>query len=365
MGAGAISGVGVNSSAALSFGNSKYEVILQKDWITQLSDDEPDEITTPKVSSTGYSLKITDGGMKVVNDDWSTLTYEGWMKSNAKTDDDITDTKTRFEVLGDISASSDGVAVTGINTPFGSMTQTFDFKKKELIGSLKINSEIMLGTVRLHSGTIETCFGAKGFYVAGGCYAFIPAGLLSGDYNLGFMAGMHELTDHLWNTTNSYIDPSVINVCYKANTKILSGFYFAFNREIINVNYDFDYVIASGYVKALALIGGDFYINATSGWKVGGDGYVHIGVDAGLSAITGTSISGGIHGDGRIMFQVGNPSYFKMNTSLDFNASLEQSLGITTISKSVSVGCFAEGGTDGFKFELGSGSGKLECNPPK
>lgn len=344
-------------------GNSNYEVVLQKDWVTQLSEDEPDGAKVPKTSQQGYSLKITDGGMKVVNNDWTTLKYEGLMMSNAKTADNIADSKTKFEVLGDISANSDGLAVTGINTPFGSMSQTFDFKKKELIGSLTINMEVLLGTVRLHSGTIETCFGAPGFYVAGGCYAFIPAGILAGDYNLGFMAGHHELTDRLWNTTNSYIDPSVVNVCYKQSTPNLSGFYFAFNREIINKSIDFDYVIAAGYVKALALIGGDFYINATSNWKVGGDGYVHVGVDAGLSAITGTSIKGSVAGDGKIMFQVGNPSYFDANLKLGFDASLEQSLGVTTLKKTVSVGCFATGGTSGFDFNLGSGLNVLSCPP--
>ncbi len=344
-------------------GSSNFEVVLQKDWVTQLSEDEPDGAKVPTTSQQGYSLKITDGSMKVVNNDWTTLKYEGLMMSNAKSADNIADSKTKFEVLGDISANSDGLAVTGINTPFGSMSQTFDFKKKELIGSLTINMEVLLGTVRLHSGTIETCFGAPGFYVAGGCYAFIPAGILAGDYNLGFMAGHHELTDQLWNTTNSYIDPSVINVCYKQSTTNLSGFYFAFNREIINKSVDFDYVIASGYVKALALIGGDFYINATSDWKVGGDGYVHVGVNAGLSAITGTSINGGVNGDGKILFQVGNPSYFDANLKLGFNASLEQSLGVTTLKKTVSVGCYASGGTSGFDFNLGSGINVLSCPP--
>lgn len=344
----------------------KYQVLLKKDWITQLSDAEPDFISQPMKSDNGYSLKIIEGGMKVENNDWTTLKYEGWMMNNSKAKDDIADFKTKFEILGDVSVNSDGLAVTGISTPIGSMSQTFDFKKKELVGSLTISTPVLLGTVRLHSGTIETCFGMQGFYLAGGCSAFIPAGILAGDYNIGMMAGRYPLTDHLWNVTNSYIDPVVQNKCYKQNTKTLSGFYFAFNREIIKKSIDFDFILATGYVKALALIGGDFYFNISDNeWKLGGDGYVFAEAKAGLSAITGTSISGGVSGEGKIMFQIGEPSYFDAVMKMDFNAKIKQSLGFTTISESVSVDCKATAGTSGFSFSLGSGGTTLACPPVK
>ncbi|HRZ98271.1 MAG TPA: hypothetical protein P5084_12010, partial [Paludibacter sp.] len=352
-------GVGVPPVIGLGAGsgNAFYQVVLQKDWITQLSEDEPDGITTPKTSNKGYSLRITDGAMKVENGDWSTLKYEGWMNTNTGKADDIAKdvSKTKFEVLGAVSASSDNLAVTGVNTPFGSMSQTFDFKKKELVGTLTLKSEVLLGTVRLHSGTIETCFGAEGFYVAGGCYAFIPAGFMTGDYNMGFMAGTYKLTDHLWNVTNSYIDPSVVNKCYpKAVDNQLSGFYFAFNREIINKSFEKNYILASGYVKAIGLIGGDFYINGGSNWKIGGDGYVHVNAAAGLSAITGTSISGSINGHGQIGFTVLPEFSFVAGVKLGFTAYIKQELGLTTLEESVSVGCGASGSTnDGFKFFLG------------
>lgn len=344
-----------------------YEVMMQKDWISQLTQDEPNGTNSPVTANNGgYKLKITSGGMTANNLDWSTCKFTGIMKNNSdskKTDesDNIKDCTTTFEVLGDITANSNEVAVTGVDTPFGSMTQVFDFANKQLIGTLKIDQEVTIGTFRLHSGTIETCFGLPGFYVAGGCYAFVPAGILSGDYNTGFMAGSYPLTDHLWNITNSYIDPSVQNLCYKNSTQRLSGIYTAFNREIINVSVSQNYILASGYVKALALLGGDMYINVSSGWKIGLDGYVHVGVSAGLSAITGTSISGSVIGDGRIAFQVGTPSYFQASMLLDFEAKISQSLGLTTISKSISVGCSATGGTSGFDFSLGSGGAKLNC----
>lgn len=348
-----------------------YEVMMQKDWVTQLTEDEPNGTKTPVNSNNGgYKLKISSGGMSANNLDWSTCKFSGTMKNNTdskKTDetDNIKDCTTTFEVLGDITANSNEVAVTGVDTPFGSMTQVFDFANKQLIGTLKINKEVTIGTFKLHSGTIETCFGLPGFYVAGGCYAFIPAGILAGDYNTGFMAGSYPLNtpqgENLWKVTNSYIDPSVQNQCYKNSTQRLSGIYTAFNREIINVSVSQNYILASGYVKALALLGGDMYINVSNGWKIGLDGYVHVDVGAGLSAITGTSISGSVKGDGKVAFQVGTPSFFQASMLLDFEASISQSLGFTTISKSISVGCSATGGTSGFDFSLGSGGAKLTC----
>ena len=129
------------------------------------------------------------------------------------------------------------------------------------------------------------------------------------------------------------------------------------------MSHDFDYIIASGYVKAKALIGGDFYVNVESKnkWKIGADGFVHIDVGAGLSAITGTSISGRLLGDGIIAFQFGNPNYFSAGIALDFTAHLKQSLVLTTISKDIHVGCSASAGTGGFSFNLSSGGASLGC----
>ena len=351
---------------ASKYSNPVYEVKMRTNWVTQLTEDEPNGTKTPLNSTSGYSLKIEKGGMSVVSGDWTTCSFDGMMHNNQTNskNDNIVDTKTKFEILGDISASSNSAAISDVETPLGSMSQTFDFKNKRLIGSLMVKSETTLGTIVLHSGTIETCFDPSGFYVAGGCNAFIPAGIFSGNYNTGMMAGSYKLTDHLWNITNSYIDPAVVNKCYKASTKDLKGFYFAFNREILDVEISKDYVLASGYVKALALLGGDFYANfASNAWKVGADGYVYVGVAAGLSAITGTSISGSTSGEGRIMFQLGNPTYIKTTINLDFSASISQSLGFTTISESVSVDCAAEGGNNGFSFSLGSAGSKLSCPP--
>ncbi len=343
-------------------GKKNYEVILQKDWVTQLTNIESKE-NPQKTQSTGFKLKIDNGGMNVIGSDWSTLKYNGIMSSNSSSDKVVAPTSVNFEVLGAVSAKSDDMQVSG-GTSFGSVDSHFDFKNKELRGSINIVTAVDLGSVRVIKGNIETCFGEGGFYVAGGMSAFIPAGPLSGIYNVGMMAGNYKLTPEIWGIVNSCIDTRVVNNCYFSTTKTLSGFYFAFNREIIDFEESFNFIIANGYVKATALLGGDFYVNYVGNhFKVGADGYIYIYVGAGLSAITGTSISGSIDGQGMVGFQFGPPNYFYASLGLGFNAKVEQNLGVTSLSAEKSVRCLLSASSDsGFKVSLGGDGDKVDCD---
>lgn len=356
----------------------KYKVELRKGWITQLSEKEPDSISQHMVSDIGYKLEINSGGMTVENGDWTTLTYEGTMRSNTDSEN-IKPTITKFEVLGDVNASSESLAVTGIDTPFGSMEQVFDFKTMEMRGSLSISKQITMGAITLNSGTIETLFGKSGFYVAGGCNAYLIAGLLTGTYNLGFMAGSYSKgtqgLERAWSVANSYISPSVINACYKSkvlDNNGLNGIYTTVNRQVIDASFGFDFILASGYVRALALLGGDFYANFSSTASMGADAFVFVDVAAGLSCITGTSISGGLYTKATFGTKLQlNPNKMTINGSMNmgFNGSISQSLVVGSISKSFNVGCSVNvtTNTDGetnFKFNDNScnDAGVEKCN---
>lgn len=355
---------------ARNSGTPVYEVMLQKDWITQLAENEPDGIEQPKISNKGFSLKIESGGMTVENNDWTTLKYSGEMTGNEKTDDNMSPTKVNFEVLGDVSANSDEMKVSN-NTSFGTFTTCFDFKAKELRGTLVVDvpGGITLGSVIVYKASMGTCFGGNGFYIAGGMRAFLPMGILAGIYNLGMMAGYHPLTDELWGVTNACMNPAVVNTCYKIKHPQLSGFYFTASREIINFEESFGFVLADGYVRAVALLGGSFYVNYVPGnFETGAEGFVHADVSAGLSAITGTSISGGVKGDGKVGFVFAIPkenSHFYTTTQLGFEAKIEQDLGFKTVSASKSVNCVlsAKAGVSGsgFNFSFGSDGDKLVC----
>ena len=126
----------------------------------------------------------------------------------------------------------------------------------------------------------------------------------------------------------------------------------------------FNFIIANGYVKATALLGGDFYVNYVGNqFKVGADGYIYIYVGAGLSAITGTSISGSIDGQGMVGFQFGSPNYFYASLGLGFNAKVEQNLGVTSLSAEKSVRCLLSASSDsGFKVSLGGDGDKVDCD---
>ena len=135
------------------------------------------------------------------------------------------------------------------------------------------------------------------------------------------------------------------------------------DRNIIEADIEFDFILAAGYIRANALIGADIYANFAGKFTVGMGGFAYANVAAGLSCITGTSISGGINAKALVEFKF-EDNTFKANTSMDlgFNASISQSLVLTTISKDISINCHAAGGTQGFNFSLGSGAPIQKCN---
>ncbi|MGD0712462.1 MAG: hypothetical protein ABR968_14900, partial [Bacteroidales bacterium] len=249
-------------------------------------------------------------------------------------------------------------------SPFGEITTIFDFPHKRLIGKIEANN-VLLGA-NIISGTIETLFDPDGFYIAGGCKAdvHLPNPFIDGTYNMGFMIGSYKITDELWGVVNSFKNPAVIDNCYRTNNPNLKGIYFTLDRDIIDASLSFDFVLASGYVQANALIGADIWANFDPNHtSIGMSGYAYAHVAAGLGAITGTSISGSLDAKALITFKYENSQFDAMTSmNLGFTASISQSLGFTTISKSISIDCQAAAGTSGFSFDLGSCPQAPSCN---
>ena len=348
----------ITSSQAHKTSSTVYKIDIDKDFVTQLTSEGN------ATSSKGHSMKISTGGMTVANNDWSILTYEGYMSSNTA-EKNTQPAYMKFAVMGDISVSSDALTVSDINTPFGNIKMVFDFANKRLIGKLEAN-KVSLGTSTV-TGTIETLFDPEGFFIAGGCKADVklPNPYIDGTYNMGFMIGSYTITDELWTLVNSYKNPAVIDNCYRTSTAKgkLNGFYFTLDRTIIEANIDFDFILASGYIKAVGLIGADVYANFTPGnFAVGLSGYAYANVSAGLSCITGTSISGSLTAKALVEFKYANSTFSTdADLNLGFKASISQSLVLTTISKDISVNCHAAAGTQGFSFSLGDGKDIKPC----
>jgi hypothetical protein len=336
-----------------------FKVVLPKDYVMQLTSEATGS------SSSGYKLTIAKGGMEVSGGDWSTLSYEGIMASNSTDNKGIKDTYTKFNVLGDVSVSAEKVEMENAK-PFGKLIMIFDFPAKRLIGKLDLD-HVHLGTNTI-TGTVETLFDPEGFFVAGGGSADINIGnpIADGTYNLGFMIGSYPLksaNDDLWKIVTAYKQPEVKNDCFvqKLGGK-LTGFYMSVDRMIFDVDYDFDFVIVSGYVNGKALVGVDMWANFSGATSLGVAVKVYAHAAAGMSAITGTSISGEITALAAIKLAY-EYNKFVVQGSIDmsFSVTIRQSLIATSVSKSVSIGCSAQGGTEGFSFKLTSGEPINAC----
>lgn len=403
----------------LNEGTIPYAVRVKKGHTTKLSD--------------GYQLIGTNGGMYVEGGDWNLLKFNGLIvPTNPQDNSDIRPSHTEFSVLGAIKAitfnanvdgslgvDKDNMGVTGkvkgsvkvdidyekpefvqqiegniehikgeiadfkadvkekyksltehkISTPLGEMTQVFDFPNGRLIGGITMKN-VVLGGMTIYTGTIETCIDREGFYVAGGCNAFIPLGILSGNYNLGLMVGYHSLSDHLWGVTNKYIDSRVQNICYKRETPQLSGIYSVFNREILNVEYPYVFPpVGWGKLRAVALIGGDMYFNITKErnawvWKLGMGAYAHLDVGAYVNCLGVATIDGSLTLDGKMNFILTTPlknSYIGAHLGLDFNAKACIGVGGLQECASTGVTCSMKASSDGFKFSLNQGKDKFTC----
>ncbi|MEJ7826594.1 MAG: hypothetical protein WKF91_00300 [Segetibacter sp.] len=347
--------------------NNAYKVDLTAPYVMQLTSDEK---SSP--APDGYKLKIDSGGMAVNNGDWGTLSYRGEMTSNSV--GGIKPTVVTFTVLGDISADAKEVKMDNIETPFGKMQMVFDFASKELKGKLEVN-EVYLGPNKI-TGAVETLFGPKGFYVAGGGTAEVNVGnpIVNGTYNLGFMIGKYTVDPlgSLWKTVTAYKQPEIKNNCFVTHQikGDLAGVYLSVDRILFDKEYDFDFVIASGYVKGKALVGVDMWVNFAGGanFGLGLKAFVHAA--AGMSAITGTSLSGDVRALASLVakYSPGATSKSPGSTSIigtidmSFSATIKQDLLVTDVSATKTVGCRAEAGTNGFSFELNKGDCPLDCD---
>lgn len=342
-------------------GAPKYGVFLDKGFVLPLTKSDPK-------SADGYKLTIDNGLMRVVNGDWDILSYAGWMESTASKADEkgIQPMFLNFKVLGDVAVDGSGAKVDGIETGFGEMSMVFDYPNKRLTGKLTLTN-VVLGTNTV-SGTVETVFDPNGFYVAGGGTADVHIGnpFADGTYNLGFMLGSYPVktpNDGIWQIVKAYKKPEVKNDCFVSKLGgRLKGFYFSVDRILFDQSHDFDFVLVSGYVEGRALVGVDLWANFSDAKTLGVAVQVVAHAAAGMSACTGTSMSGEANAKAGLVMKYENKVFTLAGTvDISFTAYVKQSLALTTLEVSKSVSASASAGTDGFKFDLSSGVKNPEC----
>lgn len=249
-------------------------------------------------SESGLSLTISDdvekNGMRVNDDDWSLLSFSGELddpqsKGMSKKPKPVFN----FTVHGEINASSEKLEIDNINTPFGKLALTYDFPGKELRGTLEIPDGTEIGSYKF-GGNLETRFGDKGFVICGS--GQLNTGTLLaegfGTFNSGFLLANYSLDDGLIKKATTYsLNPA--NVCWLSNNAAnFKGFFFCGGYDILNVQKGFDIAIASVYLHATVGVEASLGMNFSKGANIRMGVGAHGKVEAGMAAITGTTIDG-------------------------------------------------------------------------
>jgi TANFOR domain-containing protein len=128
------------------------------------------------------SLTDVKGKMEVKNSDWDYFRFNGIMTGAGGVEGQQ---RLAFTIYGDIEANSQEVSLKNINTPFGGMNITYDFKNGRMTGDLNINKN--MGGVGVN-GTANLLVDAQGYFIIVGGNVSAPgigtlqAGAMFGKY---------------------------------------------------------------------------------------------------------------------------------------------------------------------------------------
>ncbi len=129
-------------------------------------------------------ITLTDvkGKMKIKNNDWDYFSFDGVMTGAVGVEGQQ---RLAFTIKGDIEANSQQVSLKNIDTPFGGMNITYDFKNGRMTGHLQINKN--MGGISVN-GAANLLVDAQGYYLIVGGNASVPgigtvqAGGMFGNY---------------------------------------------------------------------------------------------------------------------------------------------------------------------------------------
>lgn len=311
-------------------------------------------------------------GIAVTDGDWGTLKFSGEL-----TDPGIPKTMVMnkpiyyFEVLGDITANSEKLKIDDIKTPLGDVAMTYDFASKRMKGSLHMNG-VEFGNYSF-SGDVEVGYGgSEGFLLMGvGQLNTGTLFLLGGDgfgtFNIGLLFATNaKLSETSIQKVTQY-SKSTKGICWLNDNKDqFTGFYLTGGYDIINEHKGLDIGVASVYFNAVlgveATIGANFAKEKNLIAILGAHGLV----SAGMSAITGTSISGEIGAH-----ITANATYDKTGFAIEGGAGVtvkykvSQYLVLETVefdgSIEAGVDMHLQKGNSAMTFYLGKSNGVSAC----
>ena len=302
--------------------------------------------------------------------DWNNLRFSGTIKDEKNETLIEKPINLDFVVYGEVQVNSSEVKVSNINTPLGSMKMVYNFADKELVGSMQILNKEM-GSYKVDAD-VETRMGVKGFLLSGA--ASVNTGTLLveglGTFKMGFAVGNYPLAEAtIQRVTQFSLDP--LAKCWlENNASNFKGLYVTGGYNIIDVKKTFSAVVVSAYARAALGAEASFGFNKGAGTNV----ILRVGAfgkaQAGMSAITGTSISGSALA--KVTLQSAyDPDKFTINGDADMTmgVTVSQSLLFDTLHTNLDINAgvkikYAKQGNSksvDFDYHLGSGTNLEEC----
>jgi len=322
-------------------------------------------------TASNLTLKIgkdlnTSGMMVQTNNDWGTLKFSGELNDPKSAKLVKVKPIYNFEVLGDVQANADSLNMEQ-TTPLGSVKMTYDFASRQMMGSLRMDN-VAFGGYKF-SGDVEISYGSAGMLLLGAGQLNTGTLLVDGfgTFNIGLLFANATLGEGSIQKVTQY-SRAKDNICWlRENKDSFQGFFLTGGYDIINEHKGFDIGIASIYLNAVlgveASVGANF--NSPSFKALIG---AHGEVSAGMSAITGTSISGSVKAQITASAEY-NPSGFivegKAGVSVGYKVSQYLVLKTVTFdgSQEAKVLFHLQKGNTSFKFNLGKENGVSECPP--
>ena len=237
------------------------------------------DVVSPQTINMGKEkFDLIEGRISVTNNDWGELNFTAHTHSTGLDNSNVL----AFNVHGGLEVSGDNIKADNIDTPLGSLSISYIFAEKALVGKLTITKPISLGFGILNSGMMATRFDPHGFYL--GFTGNVT--ILNDIYDGGFILGIYEAD--LSNVTQPMLQKFETN---KPSFSSLHGFYVIGQRTVVDKSFPLlilNILVKGGYgafvhldyKQGLFSVGGYGFARMRGGTNVTGCGYVGVSQEA-------------------------------------------------------------------------------------
>ncbi len=268
-------------------------------------------------------------GMAVQGNDWDLLRFSGEVLGDSTLVNEGKTSKFTFKVRGDVDVTPDELKVKDVPfTPPGT-TFRYIFSEKRVVGSMAFDASLF-EPVKM-KGVMEISIGSPGWYMCGAAEATgMPSPI--GSFAAGFLLGMTNDLPTSAKLTASQFSPAM--PCQLAEATSLTGFYFTGKKVLDNIIPDLDVDVNLGVVAfwvktQLPALDAAVFANFSNGFQATLSAGVQASVQAGMSSITCTDLTGGVNLAGRVSASVGGGDFqLSGNICNSMNLSFTQGIPI-------------------------------------